>query len=306
MIFNIQKCSIHDGDGLRTLVFLKGCPLHCEWCANPESQSYKQEIMEFPVKCIGCGYCKTACKYEAIKPNGEIDRDKCKRCMECVETCFAEAKRISGKEYTIEELYHEIEKDKPFYKTFGGGVTFSGGEPLSQPEYLADISRKCKENGINVNVESCGYGDFSKFEKALSYIDGMFMDIKLIDPIRHRDATGKTNECILDNIKRISEYGIPITIRTPIIPGYTDDEENIIAISEFVAMLPSVREYELLAYHNFGESKHKALGRTYRLEGTQPPTDERMRELVRISNKILNKSGKECFWTKNNNKEVVK
>lgn len=306
MIFNIQKCSIHDGNGLRTLVFMKGCPLRCSWCANPESQTYTQEIMESPVKCIGCGYCAKACNENAIGKDGKIDREKCSHCMKCTDTCFAEAKRTTGKEYTIDELYREIEKDKAFFGIFGGGVTFSGGEPLSQAEYLAEIAKKCKAGGINVTVESCGYAEFDKFESALPYIDSMFMDIKLMDSEKHKQYTGKSNEKILENIRRISEYGIPIIIRTPIVPGYTDDPENIRAISRFIAELPSVREYELLTYHNLGESKYKSLGRKYELEGVQSPSDEDMRELVKISNDILTAHGKECFWTKNNNKEAVR
>ena len=306
VIFNIQKCSIHDGSGLRTLVFFKGCPLRCKWCANPESQDYAAEIMESPVRCIGCGACSEVCPQSASADDFTIDRTLCINCGKCVEVCYAESKKIAGKNYTIDELYEEIEKDKPFYSLFGGGVTFSGGEPLTHSEYLRDIAEKCHEKGIDVMVESCGHGQFEKFKMALPYIDSMFMDIKHIDSDIHREMTGDGNELILANIKKISEYGVPITIRTPVIPGFTDSEENIIGIAEFVGGLPSVKEYELLAYHNFGQPKYKALGRSYLLEDVEPPSDERMRELVKVGGSVLAKYGKQCCWTKNNNKEVVK
>lgn len=160
MIFNIQKCSIHDGDGLRTLVFFKGCPLRCMWCANPESQSYQKEILESPVRCIGCGVCRSVCPEGAIRDDGTIDRDLCTGCFKCIDVCYAESKRIAGREYTVEELYHEIQKDKSFYSRYGGGVTFSGGEPLTHGAYLARIAKKCRDHKIHVMVESCGYARY--------------------------------------------------------------------------------------------------------------------------------------------------
>lgn len=306
MIFNIQKCSIHDGDGLRTLVFFKGCPLRCPWCSNPESQSYGPEIIESPSKCIGCGLCRDRCPQRAIAGTGKIDRTKCpENCTVCTDICYAEAKRIAGKEYTIDELFDEIKKDFIFYEMKGGGVTFSGGEPLTHGKYLKEIAQKCKKNRINVVVESCGYSPFAEFEGALSYIDAMFMDIKIIDSALHKKITGAGNELILDNIKKISEFGIPITIRTPVIPGYTDSVENITGIAEFITMLPAVREYELLVYHNLGESKYASLGKKYELAGVEPPSDEQMRQLVKKANSILQPHGKQCFYMKDNNKEVI-
>ena len=306
MIFNIQKCSIHDGEGLRTLVFFKGCPLKCPWCANPESQSYLPDIMESPVKCIGCDVCKTVCPTHAIGDDNKIDRSLCNNCFKCMDVCYAESKKIVGKEYTTEELYKEILKDKPFYSLYGGGVTFSGGEPLTHPADLTEIAKKCHKNGIGVMIESCGYGKYEEFSTALPYIEGMFLDIKIMDPEKHKEVTGVDNVGILENIKAISEFGIPITIRTPIIPGYTDTKENIQAIAQFVETLPTVKEYELLAYHNFGESKYASLGREYDLKGVQPPKDDEMRELVKYANQALSNSKKICYWTTDNNKEVVK
>lgn len=306
MIFNIQKCSIHDGDGLRTLVFFKGCPLKCPWCSNPESQGYELEIMESPVRCIGCGACKAVCPEAAISDDNRIDRNRCTRCFKCTEVCYAESKRIAGREYSPEELFSQIEKDHRFYLKFGGGVTFSGGEPLSQAGKLTEIARKCQANGINVVVESCGYGEYQEFQKALPFIDSMFLDLKQIDSKKHKELTGVDNQVILENIRRIAEFGIPITIRTPIVPGYTDSQENIRGIAEFISTLPTVKEYELLQYHNFGEPKYKALGRPYALNGVIPPTEQEMNDLVLCANQILQGFQKECYWTKNNEKEVIK
>ncbi|MGM0113511.1 glycyl-radical enzyme activating protein [Enterococcus sp. DIV0187] len=309
MIFNIQRCSVHDGSGLRTLVFLKGCPLRCLWCANPESQSYVYDIMEFPARCISCGACERVCPEKAISVvDGEyrIDRKKCKRCFKCADACFAEAKRIVGQENSVEELFNEIKKDQPFYSLYGGGVTFSGGEPLTQPKFLSEIAKKCQENGINVAIESCGYGKYEDFKCVLPYVDYMFLDIKHIDSKQHKNLTGIGNRVILENVRQIAEYGIPITVRTPIIPGYNDSPENIIGISKFLCTLPAVKEYELLAYHNLGESKYRSLGIPYELKEVNPPSDTEMGSLTRKANQVLNEFGKECFFTKDNEKEIVK
>lgn len=306
MIFNIQKCSIHDGDGLRTLVFFKGCPLRCLWCANPESQHYQKEILESPVRCVGCNVCRTVCPQGAIQEDGRIDRTLCDNCFACIDVCYADSKKIAGTDYTVEALYQEIEKDKGFYTRYGGGVTFSGGEPLTHGSFLTQIAKRCKEGNLHVMVESCGYAKYEEFAPALPYIDAMFMDIKQIDAEKHKAMTGADNALILENIRRIAAFGIPITARTPVIPGYTDQLENIEGIARFIAEVPGIKAYELLAYHEFGKPKYQALGKAYPLEGVKPPTDEAMRELVRRANEILEPSGKECFWTKDNIKEVVK
>lgn len=309
MIFNIQKCSIHDGSGLRTLVFFKGCPLHCWWCANPESQSYQQDIMELPARCIGCGACEKVCPEKAITSYSgqwKINRELCKHCFACTNRCYAESKRVVGKDYTVAELFAEIDKDRRFYSLYGGGVTFSGGEPLTHPKFLTEITKACRQNKINVAVESCGYGNYQQFKTALPYIDHMFIDIKHINSGIHKELTGKGNELILDNVSRIADSGIPITIRTPVIPGYNDSAENITGIAKFISTHPGVEEYELLPYHNLGEFKYEALGIPYLLKEVLSPSDTAVEHLVRQGNRILEPYGKECFYTKNNRREIIK
>ena len=299
MIFNIQKCSIHDGEGMRTLVFFKGCGLRCRWCANPESQLFTPEIMESHTKCIGCMDCIQACPYDAIvltEDGGKIDRDKCTKCFKCTDHCYAGAKYVTGQDYEVEELFHEIEKDRMFYSMSGGGVTFSGGEPLSQPEFLTKIAKRCREEGIHVMLESCGFANYEKFKTVLPYINAMFMDIKHIDPERHKELTGQDNVLILENIRKIAEFGIPITARTPVIPGYNAEESNIRGIAEFIKTVPNIKDYELLAYHNLGESKYRALGRDYELHDVETPSREYMNHLVDAANDVLKGSGKTCFY----------
>lgn len=310
MIFNIQKCSIHDGHGLRTLVFFKGCPLRCLWCANPESQSYEPEIMESQQKCIGCGACVRTCSEGAVSMQEDglrIDRSKCVKCFMCAEVCYAGAKYKIGSEYTTEELFREIEKDRVFYEMKGGGVTFSGGEPLMHPEELTAIAQMCAERGIDVGIESCGVGSYEAFKSALPYINSAFMDIKHINSATHKKLTGAGNEVILENIKKIAEYGIPVTIRTPVIPGLNDDEENIGGIAEFLCGIDQIKEYELLPYHQFGINKYRALGRKYLLEDVEPPADEKMRALTGLAGDIFRQhgNGKICFYTRDNKKEIL-
>lgn len=309
MIFNIQKCSIHDGHGLRTLVFFKGCPLRCKWCANPESQAYGPEIMETPSKCIGCMACTKVCPQGAITLQEKgplIDRDKCINCFKCTDRCYAAAKEPIGEDYDIEELYRLIDRDREFYKINGGGVTFSGGEPLTHPKYLTKIAKLCHERGIDVNMESCGVGNYEEFKHALPYISHMFFDIKHINSQIHQEITGSGNELILENLKKIAKHDIKITIRTPIIPGLNDTVDNLAGIAEFLRGIPEIKEYELLAYHQFGAGKYAALGRDYSLAEVEPPSDEKMRELVQCVNDVFDGSDKICFYTKDNTKEIVK
>lgn len=299
MIFNIQKCSIHDGGGLRTLVFFKGCPLRCQWCANPESQSFQPEIMESRNKCIGCLRCREECPVGAIRLEESgpvIDRGMCQQCFHCAGVCYAGAKYVTGEEVTAEALFRKIDQDRMFYALSGGGVTFSGGEPLAQPEALEEIARLCHDSGIHVMLESCGHAVFESFQSILPYIDAMFLDLKHIDPAAHRALTGADNRLVLENIRKIADFGVPITVRTPVVPGCNSDRANITGIADFIRDIPGVTGYELLAYHNLGESKYRALGRNYPLKGLKPPAGAEMAGLRDAANRVLAGSGKVCFY----------
>ena len=300
LVFNIQKCSIHDGPGIRTIVFLKGCPLKCLWCANPESQEYGKEIADTQSHCIGCGVCIEKCPEHCIvldkSGHGVIDRAVCNVCGLCTKVCYAKSKRMVGEEMTVERLMEKVRRDKVYYSNSNGGVTFSGGEPLTHPEFLLNAARECKKLGINVAVETCGYANFQRFAPALKYVDLIFMDIKEIDSKKHENLTGQGNEKIIENLKRINSLGNKITVRVPVIPGYNDRQENFKGIAELVASVDHAEGIELLAYHALGIHKYEMLGRKYELKNVNSPEDEKMLEYVNYMNKILVPEGKKCWF----------
>ena len=307
-IFNIQRCSIHDGRGLRTLVFFKGCSLRCQWCANPESQAPFPEIMVNRNKCVGCGFCISACPQHAIKWDTVTagllyDREVCIGCGKCTELCCGDSRRLFGEEVSTAELYHRICRDRTFFDNSGGGVTFSGGEPLLQGAFLTDIARRCKENGIHVAIETCGYANYEQFSTALPYIDFIYYDIKHINSEKHRALTGQGIERIIWNLRKIATEKTEVYVRTPIIPGYNDDNQTICKIAQLCAELPGVKKYELLAYHRLGVSKYKGLDRPYLMAHVVEPAEIAMDKLVRAANQVLEKQGKVCFYNKDNNLE---
>lgn len=242
-IFDIERNSFVDGPGIRTTVFFKGCNLSCAWCHNPESQSLKKEILFYQNKCIGCGRC------EGLTVNDESF------------LCFHDAKEICGKEYSVDEVFGEIVKDKAFYENSGGGVTFSGGECMLQIDFLCKILKKCKENGIDTAVDTAGHVSWEYFEKILPYTDLFLYDIKCFDAEKHKQYTGVSNELILENLKKLLESGAKIWIRIPIIPGVNDTEEELQKIREFLDLCGTPEKVELLPYHAMGEHKYEALGR---------------------------------------------
>lgn len=297
--FNIQKCSIHDGPGIRTTIFLKGCLLKCKWCANPESQNFKPEIMLFPKKCIGCGACKGICSVGAIRTEASelyTDREACIQCGKCAEICYAGARSMVGEEISAEELFKEVQKDIAFYGNSQGGVTVSGGEPLLQPEFLHEFFGICRRHNISTAMETCAYARYENFHILKTDLDLIYIDIKHMNRERHKALTGVDNLLILENIRKINSWNIPIIIRTPVIPGLNDTLENIKEIAIFCEDMKNVKQYELLAYHRLGINKYRSLGRPYELEEISEPDKERMRILVDAANRVFQGSQKICFF----------
>lgn len=250
LIFDIKRFAVHDGNGIRTTVFFKGCNLRCKWCHNPESQSFEKQMMFYKDKCTGCGKCREIC------PN---HLQSCDFCGKCELYCPAEARKICGREYTSDEVLAEVIKDKAFYENSGGGVTFSGGECMLQLDFLCEILKKCKAAGIHTAVDTAGNVPWKSFEKILPFTDLFLYDIKAFGAELHREGTSVSNELILENLKNLSGRA-DIIVRIPVIGGYNDNDEEIRQIADFLKQIKIIKA-ELLPYHAMGEHKYTALGR---------------------------------------------
>jgi len=320
-IFDIKKYSIHDGPGIRTTVFFKGCPLRCVWCHNPEGQKASAEIMFFSDRCTFCGTCVSVCPNHAvtlkavsresnwIHPGAleagsrETDRvhpgqdmllegrgsemnrayeihtlqKKCIACGECVKACPSGAREVAGRVVTSDELTREIMKDVVFYDSSGGGVTFSGGEPLLQPDFLLVLLRECKEREIHTAVDTCGFTEWETLSAIVPYVDLILYDLKCMDTGMHFQFTGRSNEVILENLIRLSKIHSNVTVRFPLIPGINDNEENIVSMGEFLSSLRwegNQPRINVLPYHKTGIGKYERLGRAYSIPHVVQPTDE--------------------------------
>jgi len=279
LIFNIQGCSLHDGPGIRTTVFMKGCSLRCEWCSNPESINPYPEIMLFDMRCIKCGKCVAACPRGAITiVDGDriINWERCDQCLKCAEVCPTQAIERVGRYISQEELLKEIEKDKLFYKHSGGGVTFSGGEPLVQWEFLLGVLKKCKERGIHTALDTTLNIHWNILEKVLPYVDLVLCDVKHLNSEQHKNKTGVSNRLILENVRKMNPK-YRCWLRVPIIPGYNDSNEYMKKLGEFAATL-RVEKITLFPFHGLGEKKYESLGKVYSFRGVSAPKKEKMKE----------------------------
>lgn len=285
VIFDIRRFSIHDGPGIRTTVFLKGCPLRCLWCHNPEGLNPHLEMMFWPRRCLGCGACLPACPQGAISRDGNVvstDRGKCTLCGECVAVCYAEARQIVGRRMSVAQVMAEIARDLPFYDESGGGVTLSGGEPLAQPDFVRALLRACKERGIHTALDTCGFAAWKVLDSVREHVDLFLYDLKLLDDARHRRFTGVSNALILSNLRALSQRGHTVVIRVPLIPGINDDEENLRQTGAFAAALPHLLRVDLLPYHSMSGDKYERLGITYSLPETHPPSAEQVAEIAQM------------------------
>ncbi|MGE4564382.1 MAG: glycyl-radical enzyme activating protein [Victivallaceae bacterium] len=260
MIFDIRKFSINDGPGIRTTVFLKGCPLRCWWCHNPESQRLEPELSLLPEKCVGCGFCARACPNGCFV-SGAFDRTRCTSCGKCTAECHAGARELIGRPVSVEEVLAEVGKDRIFYETSGGGVTVSGGEPLFQPDFTAALLRGAKKEGFHTCLDTCGYAAWGKIEALLSDVDLLLYDLKETDPARHLEYTGVPLAPILDNLERIDDAGKELILRCPLVPGLNVRDNHADGIAAVAGKLGHLREINLMPYHPLGESKLIQIGR---------------------------------------------
>ena len=290
IVFDIKRFAIHDGKGIRTTVFIKGCPLRCPWCHNPEGRTKPIELMWFSTLCVRCGQCVAACPNKALLLTGDrilVDRNACTLHQACAQVCPANALRLSGREMTVEAVYEEISKDTVFYFETGG-VTLSGGEPLFQPQFSLDILKRCKDNGINTTMETCLQALTETVLAFVPWVDFFYTDIKILDDARHKKTVGVGNGLILENFKALCKAGANLGVRIPMIPGYTDDDENIQDIARFVHGIRKDISVELLNYNPLASNKFDTLNEVYLVgKATEPLSETEMTRKRAIVAKIL-------------------
>jgi pyruvate formate lyase activating enzyme len=279
-IFDIKKYSIHDGPGIRTTVFFKGCPLGCLWCHNPEGIDMAPELMHWPSRCSRCYACISACPPGAISKDGSgavvIDTNTCDHCGKCAEACLYDAMQVVGKETTVDDLVREIEKDRVFYEQSGGGATFSGGDPLAQPEFLEELLDALRDRGIRTAVDISGFAPAPLLDRISGRTDLILFDLKIMDEAKHRDLTGVPNARILENLKRLAANGTEVWVRIPLLAGVNDDEENIDATIAFLKSLRNIKNIGLLPYHSGGNEKARRLGKESCFKTFEAPSEDRL------------------------------
>jgi pyruvate formate lyase activating enzyme len=283
-IFDIKRFSMHDGPGIRTTVFLKGCPLACVWCHNPESQSARPLLLRRQELCARCWRCAEQCPQGALQAGAEVsfarDASRCAACGHCAEACPSEAITRVGREVESAALVDEVARDRSFFDESGGGVTFSGGEPLSQPEFLLDLLARCRREGLHTAVDTSGYAPRATMRQAAALADLVLYDLKLLDAAAHRRYTGVSNEAILENLRALVEDGRSVEIRMPVIPGITDTDQNLDAAAAFVLSLPEPPRVRLLGHHHAAMSKYARFGLESRLGEVVDPPPARLEALA--------------------------
>ena len=283
-VFNVQRGSFHDGPGIRTTVFLKGCPLRCPWCHNPEGISPAPEVLVSDVRCLACGSCEAACPRPGgpLPPGAALGREGCLGCRACVEACPPGAREVAGRSVGVAEVVAEVLRDRPVYEDSGGGVTFSGGEPLAQPAFLLAALEACRREELHVAVDTCGYAARETVLAVAELADLLLWDVKTLDPARHRELTGVPLAPILENLEAVSRTGVPIWLRLPVVPGVNDDLESVSEAAVLAARTPSVRRVCLLSYHRTANGKRSRLGREPALSETASPAPGRMAALAAL------------------------
>ena len=279
MISNISRCSLHDGPGVRTVVYFMGCPLRCLWCHNPETQSTRARTVYYSNKCIHCGKCIDTCNEHHVVVNGKMEfiSEGCSACGKCVEICPACALTVIGEKKSVDDVFDEIKKDTHYYISSGGGVTFSGGECLLYPNFVADLAEKCHAEGIHTAVESSFCVPWKHIESALPFIDTFFVDCKIADPQKHEKYTGKDNRMILKNIRKLCQTGKQIILRIPIIPHVNDTDEDMTQFGKIIAEFgQAIQSIELLKYNYLAKSKYDLVGEKYTAFAQESQTDEEM------------------------------
>ena len=288
VVFNIQRFSIHDGTGIRTTIFLKGCPLRCGWCSNPESMRLSPEIITRDIKCIRCSKCVEACPQQAITTVDNtriIHWEKCNYCMKCAEVCPSGAIEAVGRYMSVAEVLDTVGRDAGYYRRTGGGMTLSGGEPLVQWQYALKLLQEAKKRGFHTTLDTCGYANWEVLDEVLNYTDLVLYDVKHLDSERHQEATGVPNEQILDNLRKtVGKAATMVWVRYPVIPQFNDTDKEIEELCRFVlAEVPSVEKLSLLPYHKFAETKYSAIGREYPYKGIPLHTEERIEDFKKIA-----------------------
>ena len=270
IVFDIQRYSIHDGPGIRTIVFLKGCPLSCKWCSNPESQRLRPEVMFRRKNCLSCGKCLSVCKAGALSPENPVfvDRERCVGCGACAEICPADALLLKGKIMTVWEVMQVLQKDATVYRRSNGGITLSGGEPLMQAAFVGELLKACREKGWHTAMESTGLAGRAALDKVIPQLDMVLLDVKSVNPETHKAYTGVDNRAIRENAVHIARMAKETIVRVPVVPGFNFSVQDAEDIGSFALSLGAIREIHLLAYHTYGENKYELLGRPYPMGDT--------------------------------------